>query len=71
MKVVHAVYNGSVCNDSVTIETIGISPFSTIFMCSDRYEMKICLPDNSTMMLYKNYNTPFCSIVQAIAVFHE
>lgn len=68
MKVVHALYNDVICKDTCTLEEIGVTPFSTIFMCSDLYELVVHLPDSSTITLYKHYNTPFDTLLQEIAV---
>ena len=68
MNVVYALFNGVVCNDTATVHDIGIEPFSTLYVCSDLYELIITLPDRSTITLYKHYYTTFYSIVQEIAV---
>lgn len=68
MKVVHALYNDIVCSDGAILKDIEIIPFSTIFMCSDLYELIIHFPDNTTTTIYKQYYTCFDTILQELAV---
>lgn len=69
MKVVYALYNDIICNDASSLEEIGVTSFSTLFMCSDLYELNILLPDTTSITLYKHYYMTVDSLVEEIAVF--
>lgn len=68
MNVVYALYDAVICNDSSTIEEIGVTPFSSIYMCSDLYEIVVELCDGSSATLFKHYYTPFQSVIEDLAV---
>ena len=68
MNTAYALFNGVVCNDSATVHEVGITPFSTLYLCSDLYELIIALPDKSSITLYKHYYTTCYSVIQEIAV---
>ena len=63
------VYRNIVCSDNAILKDIEIIPFSTIFMCSDLYELIIHFPDNTTTTIYKQYYTCFDTILQELAVY--
>ncbi|KAM7457148.1 hypothetical protein BLSTO_02093 [Blastocystis sp. subtype 1] len=67
MSTAYALFNGVVCNDSATVREVGITPFSTLYVCSDLYELVIALPDKSSITLYKHYYTTCYSVIQEIA----
>ena len=68
MSTAYALFNGVVCNDSATVREVGLTPFSTLYVCSDLYELVITLPDKSSITLYKHYYTTCYSVIQEIAV---
>ena len=68
INVVYALYNDVVCDDSSTIEEIGIVPFSVLYMCSDLYEIHVNLCNESAVTLYKSYCTPFQTLLLDLAV---
>lgn len=67
-NIAYALFNGVVCNDSATVHDVGITSFSTLYLCSDLYELVVSLPDKSSITLYKHYYTTCYSIIQEIAV---
>ena len=66
--VVYALYNDVVCDDSSTVEDIGIAPFSVMYMCSDLYEIHVDLCNESSITLYKSYCTPFQTLLLDLSV---
>ena len=68
INVVYALYNDVVCDDSSTVEDIGIAPFSVMYMCSDLYEIHVDLCNESSITLYKSYCTPFQTLLLDLSV---
>lgn len=68
MNITYIIFNEIVCGESSTVLDCGITPFSTLFICSDLYELNVSLPDDTSVTLYKPYYTLFPSLLEDLAV---
>ena len=68
MNITYIIFNEIVCGESSTVLDCGITPFSTLYICSDLYELNLSLPDDTSVTLYKPYYTLFPSLLDDLAV---